>query len=170
MRGWTCDLVDVGKTQGDGEIAPIRSLRTWLTRRRYSGQASAQTAEAPRSTRWARSLSFFHSLGYCTCRLGSLTTLSTECTVLLYTWEAAHKASIVDLRYRRTTYWGSGRNEDVSIVSRGQTQRRDQAVNDKPQMTVQDHPFFKWTKRPRPSNSEWTAFGEDGIVISDTES
>mgnify|MGYP000918786734 CR=1 FL=1 len=38
------------------------------------------------------------------------------------------------------------RNEDVSIVSRGKLRGVIKPVNDKPQMTVQDHPFFNMDK------------------------
>jgi hypothetical protein len=38
------------------------------------------------------------------------------------------------------------RNEDVSIVSRGKLRGVIKPVNDKPQMKVQDHPFFNMDK------------------------
>jgi antitoxin (DNA-binding transcriptional repressor) of toxin-antitoxin stability system len=53
------------------------------------------------------------------------------------------KASIVDLRYRmKDILRALERNEDVRIVSRGKLKGVIKPVNGKPQIKVQDHPFF----------------------------
>lgn len=57
------------------------------------------------------------------------------------------KASIVDLRYRMNDVLRAlERNEDVSILSRGKLKGVIKPANGKPQMKVQDHPFFNMDK------------------------
>jgi len=57
------------------------------------------------------------------------------------------KASIVDLRYRMNDVLRAlERNEEVSIVSRGKLKGVIKPVNGKPQMKVQEHPFFNMQK------------------------
>jgi antitoxin (DNA-binding transcriptional repressor) of toxin-antitoxin stability system len=57
------------------------------------------------------------------------------------------KASIVDLRYRMNDVLRAlERNEEVRIVSRGKLKGVIKPVNGKPQMKVEDHPFFGMLK------------------------
>lgn len=57
------------------------------------------------------------------------------------------KASIVDLRYHMNEVLRAlERREDVSILSRGKLKGVIKAVNGKPKLKVQDHPFFNMRK------------------------
>ncbi len=58
-------------------------------------------------------------------------------------------ASITDLRYRmRDVLRALERNEQVCIVSRGKVKGVIKPPNGRPQMMVQDHPFFGMQKGP----------------------
>ena len=53
------------------------------------------------------------------------------------------KASVVDLRYRMNDVLKAlERNEQVSILSRGQLKGIIRPVGDKPTIKVREHPFF----------------------------
>jgi len=59
------------------------------------------------------------------------------------------RASIVDLRYHmKDVLRALERREDVCILSRGKVKGIIKAVNGKPQIKVQDHPFFSMLKTP----------------------
>ena len=55
----------------------------------------------------------------------------------------------MDLRYRmKDVLQALERNEEVCIVSRGRLKGIIKPVNGKPQLKVQDHPFFNMRKSP----------------------
>ncbi len=70
-----------------------------------------------------------------------------EHSVVLHGW--VMKISVTELRRRMNKVWQAlEHNEEVWIVSRGKPKGVIKPVNAKPQIRVQDHPFFNMLTHP----------------------